>query len=62
MRPNDRHIFFDRSPLLKTWTAPSIDRFQLTAEQLDRIRSAEDRSDELAKNYTDRKATREGRL
>ena len=61
MRPDNRHTFLDKSPLLKTWKAPSIDRFQLTAEQLDYIRSADDQSAELAKIYTDRKAARIGR-
>ena len=56
MRPNDRKTFRDSSPLLKTWATPSIDRFQLTGEQLDRVRSAKDQSAELAKIYTDRKA------
>ena len=61
MRPDKRHTFFDRSPMLKAWAAPSIDRFQLTAEQLDQIRSADDQSAELAKIYTDHKAARIGR-
>ena len=55
MRPNDRNTFRDRAPLLKAWATPSIDRFQLTDEQLDRVRSAKDQSAELAKIYTDRK-------
>lgn len=56
MRPNDRNTFRDRSPLLKAWATPSIDRFQLTDEQLNRVRSAKNQSAELAKIYTDRKA------
>ena len=62
MRPDKRHTFLDRSPMLKAWAAPALDRFQLTAEQLDQIRSADDQSAELAKIYINHKAARMGRL
>lgn len=58
MRPNDRSTFRDRTPILKAWTAPSLDRFQLTEEQIAAVRSATDQPTELAKIYAERKALR----
>ena len=59
MRPNDRHTFHHRVPLLKAWTAPSLHRFQLTDQQFADARSATDPRAKLAKIYAEWKASGE---